>query len=200
LPEDVTGAVTEADVGPAADLAIRLQPTLKRIVLVNGASAIDNQWLEIFGHQLEPFASRFEIVHLANMPIDEIRRRVSELPPDSAVIFGLMFADSTGRQFTTAEAQDIITDASSVPVYIHADTQLGRGALGGFVGTLESAGTSAADLTLEVMRGAHPGSLPVRGAQEVNFRVDARALKRCGAHREASMELQACLQTPVYRG
>jgi signal transduction histidine kinase len=102
------------------------------------------------------------------------------LPPDSAVIFGLMFADSTGRQFTTAEAQDIITDASTVPVYIHADTQLGRGALGGFVGTLESAGTSAADLTLEVMRGAHPGSLPVRGAQEVNFRVDARALKRWG--------------------
>jgi len=180
LPEDVTGAVTEADVGPAADLAIRLQPTLRRIILVNGASAIDNQWLEIFGHQLEPFASRYEVVHLANMPIDEIRRRVSVLPSDSAVIFGLMFADSTGRQFTTAEAQDIITDASSVPVYIHADTQLGRGALGGFVGTLESAGTSAADLTLEVMRGANPASLPVRGAQEVNFRVDARALKRWG--------------------
>jgi len=180
LPEDVTGAVTEADVGPAADLAIRLQPTLKRIILVNGASAIDNQWLDIFRHQLEPFASRLEIVHLANMPIDEIRQRVSELPPDSAVIFGLMFSDSTGRQFTTAEAQDVITDASSVPVYIHADTQLGRGALGGFVGTLESAGTSAADLTIEVMRGANPASLPVRGAQEVNFRVDARALKRWG--------------------
>ena len=180
LPEDVTGAVTEADVGPAADLAIRLQPMLKRIILVNGASTIDNQWLDIFRHQLEPFASRFEVVHLANMPIDEIRQRVSELSSDSAVIFGLMFADSTGRQFTTAEAQDIITDASSVPVYIHADTQLGRGALGGFVGTLESAGTSAADLSLEVMRGANPASLPLRGAQEVSFRVDARALKRWG--------------------
>src|SRR5262245_46157172 len=141
LPEDVTGAVTEADVGPAADLAIRLQPTLKRIVLVNVSSSIDNQRLEIFGHQLEPFAARYEVFHLANMPIDEIRRRVSELPPDSAVVFGLMFADSTGRQLTTAEAQDIITDASSVPVYIHAENQPPRDASRGQRGQPESHGT-----------------------------------------------------------
>jgi hypothetical protein len=47
------------------------------------------------------------------------------------------------------------------------------------------------------------GSFALAGAQKIAYAVAPcrhSSTSFCGAHMEASMELQACLQTPVYRG
>jgi hypothetical protein len=53
------------------------------------------------------------------------------------------------------------------------------------------------------VRCRHPGRLHWLVRKKLRARVAPcrhNSTSSCGAHREASMELQACLQTPVYRG
>jgi hypothetical protein len=54
LPRDVTGVWLPADWTGTLDAALRLQPDLEHVVVVTGASSVDQTWLATARAQLEP--------------------------------------------------------------------------------------------------------------------------------------------------
>ncbi len=110
----------------------------------------------------------------------EIEAEVASLPRGTVVLFGLFFADSTGQGFVTAEAVRHVTAAASVPVYVHTETLLGTGAVGGYMTDVGTIGREAAEVALDVLGGTAPSALPIDTTKGFAFRADARAMARWG--------------------
>ena len=179
-PPDVTGIVSEYDITKTVELAQRLQPGARNLVYVGGASEIDRRWTETYVRQLAPFEDKLKITYLVGLPHEALLQRVAQLPRDTIVVVGTIFADGAGRQFVPVEAGDDVAKASSAPVYSLADPFLGRGIVGGYMSTFESSGTEVADLALAILGGADPRTIEPRTSQAHRNRVDARQLERWG--------------------
>jgi signal transduction histidine kinase len=179
-PSDITGIVTDYDITKTMELAERLQPAARNLVFVGGASDIDRGWLEMYRRQAAPYQSRFNVKFLGGLPYDELLRQASQLPPDSIVMLGTLFQDGTGRQYVSYEAAADIAKVSGAPIYAPIDTYLGRGIVGGHMGTFEDAGIEVADLASDILAGADIRTIEPRSSQAQQFRVDARQLARWG--------------------
>lgn len=179
-PTDITGIITDYDITKTLDLAQRLQPNARNLIFVSGASTIDQVWQEMYRRQAAPYQSRFNVTFLSGLSREELLHRVSQLSVDTIVVLGALFVDSTGRQHVAYELASDVAKASGAPTYAPIDTFLGRGIVGGHMGTFEDAGVEVADLALEVLGGADPRSIQPRSSTGQQFRVDARQLQRWG--------------------
>jgi hypothetical protein len=150
-PTDITGLVTDYDITKTLELAERLQPTARNLVFVSGASAIDRVWEDMY-HQAAPYQSRFNVTFLNGFSREELLEQVSRLSPDTIVVLGALFVDGSGRQHVAYELASDVAKASNAPTYAPIDTFLGRGIVGGHMGTFEDAG-------IEVSRGSPHGSV-----------------------------------------
>ena len=179
-PTDITGIITDYDVAKTLELAERLQPTARSLVFVSGASIIDQVWQDMYRRQAAPYQSRYNVTFLSGLSREELFDRVARLSRDTIVVLGALFVDRTGRQHVAYELASDVAKASSAPTYAPIDTFLGRGIVGGHMGTFEDAGVEVADLAIEVLGGADPRSIPPRSSKGQRFRVDARQLARWG--------------------
>ncbi len=157
---------------------MRLQPDTRNVFVVGGASTFDRYLQVLVRRDLQPFEGRAGINYLFGLPMDEMLKRLSSLPPRSVILYVTVFTDGAGRAFVPHEALSSITAAANAPVYVFLDQFVGLGAVGGNVYSTETHGSHVAELGLEILRGAPPASLPIRApASQVDL-FDARQLKR----------------------
>jgi signal transduction histidine kinase len=178
LRPNVTGVILKRTFSPTLEVVLQLQPETRNVFVVGGVATFD-RYLETFVRRdLQPFESRVGITYLFGLSMDAWLKRLSTLPPRSAILYTSVFTDGAGRPFVPHEAVAEIAAAANAPVYVFVDQYVGLGSVGGNVYSMDMHGTHVATLGLQILRGAAPGSLPIRelGAQ-VNL-FDARQLKR----------------------
>jgi signal transduction histidine kinase len=176
----ITGTYSDYDITKTLELAARLQPQARNLVLVGGASKLDQTFLNMYRKQAAAHAQRYTITVLNGLDYNALLERVSRLQTDSVVILGTLFVDGTGQEFVSYEAAEAVAKASGAPAFAPIDTYLGRGIVGGHIGTFEDAGREVADMAAAVLKGADPGTIPPRSSQAQKFRVDAKQLQRWG--------------------
>src|SRR5262245_3903440 len=184
-PGDMTGFITDYDITKTIELAERLQPKARNLVFITGASPIDQMWHEMYRRQTASLQPRFNVTFLNGLAYNEVLRRVSQLPPDTIVVLGALFVDGDGRHLLAYEFAADIAKVSTAPIYAPLDTFVGRGVVGGHMGTFEDAGAEVADLAVDVLNGADPRSIEPRSSQAQKFRVDAKQLARWGMSESA---------------
>jgi signal transduction histidine kinase len=176
LDADVTGTWLRQGWAETLELARRLQPDLRRIVVINGSSAVDRVWAGAARRQI-PASGPVEATHLVDLPFDGLLDAVKALPRHTAVLMGVFLRDAAGRDFRTPEAVRRVAAAASAPVYVLTDTGLDTGAVGGVIVNFERHGRVAADLALRVLAGERPSPTDV-GTNVPT--VDVRQLARWG--------------------
>jgi len=180
LPRDIVGVVTEYNWSKTLDLAERLQPHARNLVVISGASGFDREWLEDARREIEPRAGRYNTRYLTGLPYDDLLREVSVLPHDTIVLLVPVFVDGSGQPRVPPDVAGDVTNASSAPVYAPIATFFGQGIVGGFMGSFAAQGGAAADLAVEVLSGKDPATLPAQTKPPHTYRVDARQLARWG--------------------
>ena len=180
LPRDVVGVINEYNWSKTLDLAERLQPDARNLVVISGASAYDREWLQDLRREIEPRAKRYTTRYVTGLPYDEMLREVAELPRDTIVLLVPVFADGSGQPRVPPEVATDVTKASSAPVYAPIDTLFGTGIVGGFMDSYEAHGIAAADLALQILEGKDPATLPAQTRPLHAYRVDARQLEHWG--------------------
>jgi PAS domain S-box-containing protein len=183
LPPDITGVINNSYPAKTLELAERLQPGARRLVVIGGNDSVDRRWREIAREAIEAHNPKLETVYWSDLTYSELLADVSRLPSDTIVLLLTFFADSEGKRFIPRDAAAAVAKASAAPVYGIFDTYIGTGIVGSYTDTFESLGITAADMALEILSGTDVTTLPPRANPRPGFRVDARALERWGLKR-----------------
>jgi signal transduction histidine kinase len=178
LPTDVTGIGGSYDFSPTIDLALRLQPDLRHVFYIGGASPQELGRRQIAERDLERFTGRIDIVYLNDLPWPQLLQRVSQLPDHSAILFTTYFVDPLGAGFLSPEACRSISAVSNAPVYGTLDTVLHCGIVGGRIYSVEAASRGAANLGLRILGGESISTIPVDQSLANQLVVDGRGLAR----------------------
>ena len=85
LPANVVGVPIKMDLVGTLELALRLQPDTRRVFVVAGSSSFDARWGAAAQQQFRPYENRLELVYLFGLSMDDLVKRVANLPSHSIV-------------------------------------------------------------------------------------------------------------------
>jgi len=178
LPPGASAVVSFLDVAGTIDIARRSQPGARRIVVVSGAAEVDRRAQQQAREALAKLHERVPVEFLSGLPLPELVARVAAEPPDSIVIYLVLFRDRGGRPYDPLEVLRAVVKTSRAPVYGAVETYIGLGAVAGSVGSYESRGRLIAEQVRRALAGGPPDPSRTVLAAPNRCVADARALQR----------------------
>ena len=169
---------TEYNFSRTLELARRLQPQARDLVVIGGASNYDRQWLDDARRELAPYSHLYSIRYLTDLPYAQMLEQVSLLPSDTIVLMSFVLVDGDGKARLAPLVAEEVARASSAPVYAPINGYLGRGIVGGTMDGWEQQGVAAADLALQILSGKNLAEVPPQVLPKQTAQIDERALKR----------------------
>lgn len=177
-PADTMGVVSHFDVKGTVDLARRLQPEARRIVVMTGSSEFDRSWEAAARRDLAGLPGEIEVKYLSDWTIDSFVEAAKRLSPDDILLILSVIQDVQGTRFIPREVVRQIANASSAPSYGVYSTLIGFGIVGGHMETFQSVGADVGKLAVEAIHGnISPGRLIASSSRPV---VDWRQVRRWG--------------------
>jgi signal transduction histidine kinase/ABC-type uncharacterized transport system substrate-binding protein len=180
LDSHFTGAWMTVDPAKTIDVALRLQPGTKRVVVVGGVAPFDRGVESVVKAALRSYESRLTFEYLTDLDMPTLLGRLKHLPENSIVFYTSLSSDAKGQGFLNAsQSAPMVAQAANVPVYGLADTLVGRGIAGGFVSSYSAQGEVAAGMIRKILDGAKPADIPVVIGTNA-YMFDWRAMQRWG--------------------
>jgi len=179
LDSEFTGV--ENDMAPAEtlEIALRLRPGAKHVVVVGGVSDYDKKQQAEVKRQLNAFTHRVDIAYITNLAMPDLLDRLRQLPNHTIVLLTTVGQDAAGTRFKSSETGPLVAGAANAPVFSLFDVYLNHGEVGGYLSSLSEQGKVAGSMALRMLRGEKPQDIPrVKGVNTYMF--DWRALKRWG--------------------
>jgi PAS domain S-box-containing protein len=176
----VSGLAQRVDPRANLELILRVQPEIRRVVVIGGTAEVDRQVLQRIKKAGDSFNERVAIDFWDNLSMAELRQAVTKLPPKTAILFARMFRDGAGQAFISSQVAHSIAGWANAPVYVMSDANLGTDAVGGSVGSIEAFGKKAGELAGLILTGADPKSLPFEIRTDSIPMFNWSALKRWG--------------------
>ena len=178
--ENATGLVAAPTFTDTLALVADLQPQVRQIFVVSGASPSDMEYERLARQQFAPFESRFKITYLAGLRSTELESRLPNLPANSAIYYLIVNRDGSGENVHPLEYLSHVTAIANAPVYCWVDSAMGRGIVGGSLKDQSEQFDALGRLALRVLSGESAEGIPV-SSPNLNVRqVDWRQLRRWG--------------------
>src|SRR5271168_2995583 len=180
LDSHFTGAWMTIDPAKTIEVALRLQPGTKRVVVVGGVAPFDRGVESVVMSALRSYESRLTLEYLTDLDMPTLLGRLNHLPEYSIVFYTSLSTDAKGQSFLNAsQSVPMVAQAANAPVYGLADTLVGQGIAGGFVSSYSAQGEVAAGMIREILDGAKPADIPVVIGTNA-YMFDWRAMQRWG--------------------
>ena len=142
------------DISGTLELALKLVPKAQLVYVVSGVHSLD-RWLESKAREdFKSWGTSLEFRYLSDVTLDAILATVSDAPARSIVLVTAFQKDVNGEIFTTVKVSERLSRTSKAPVFGLLNTMLGHGIVGGSLINFEYIGTRAAELGLDILRGA----------------------------------------------
>ncbi len=157
-----TGVEERKDTVGALELALRLHPRTRNVVLLGDnskTSRINRQSVE----QALSTQPHLNVVNIdgSATTFEEITEVLKRVDADSICFFLGFWKDRTGRTFPPDVCLSRFTAAAAIPFYAHADIYIGSGAVGGLVCTARQQGELAGGIVVDLLAGKRPTGRPV---------------------------------------
>jgi signal transduction histidine kinase len=179
LPPDIVGETVNFDPMATLELALRLQPEAKRLLIVTGAAERDRIWEQRLRGAVERLQHRLEVEYLSALPTADVLHRLGALTKDTIVYTPGFFVDGTGHVGTPRQSLELIAPASGAPVYGPLDTLLGTGIVGGYMAPYQDQANEAGAIVVRLLNGAAPIEIAPSSVRNVPI-VDWRQIRRWG--------------------
>lgn len=177
---NATGFLNPLQFGRSIDLALALQPDLKRVYVVTGAGAEDRTYERQARAEFRPFERRVEFTYLSGLVMRDLEQQLRALPPHSAVYYVVVREDGAGERFQVMDSLSRVASAANAPTYSWADTAVETGIVGGSRRDQFAQTKAIAGLALRVLRGERADGIPVSSLDTDVDQVDWRELRRWG--------------------
>ena len=179
IPPDIAGVPISQEIAPTLDLALRLRPKTREVVVISGSAAFDRKGDALARKDFKPFESRVQVTYWNDLPFAELTRRISALAPETVVFYLTYFMEPDGTSLrSSAYALELLTAKSSAPIFGPYDTYIGNGIVGGLMTDFTGEGAAVAHLVLRVLAGETPQEIGIQPPSPGVFQFDGRQLKR----------------------
>jgi len=163
--------------GFAEDI-LQIAPDTKNIVVVIGATPLEQFWAKAFQKEFEPFTDRVNFIWLNDLPFDQMLERVKKLPPHSFIFFILFLRDAAGVTQNADEALQRLHAVANAPINSIFTSQMGLGIVGGHLYPSTEDGVKGAETAVRILNGEPPSSFSPSIVPPSSPRYDWRELKR----------------------
>jgi PAS domain S-box-containing protein len=180
LDSQFTGVWMTFEAARTLEMAMRLQPGIRRVVVVGGAAPFDRRAEDIVRKNLRSYETKVEFTYLTDLDILTLCDRLKHLPKDAIILYTTISEDAAGTHFVNArQSAPMVAMAANVPVYALADTLIGQGFVGGYVSSYAEQGRVAGEIAAKILKGTKPQEIPIARGNNV-YMFDARAMRRWG--------------------
>ena len=176
---NVTGRTLQFSLKSSIGAARLLIPNLQNMALV-GDPWDQQTFRHHFRKEFQEAPSELRLIDLTGLPMTELRKRVSTLPSDTAILYTTITSDGAGVTYLPNEALEAFADAAERPIVVDVDNRIGHGATGGFVVVPPMMGQEAAELVLRLFNGEEASQIPVANSAASGLVFDWRQLRRWG--------------------
>src|SRR6266404_331268 len=183
LDSSFTGVWEMPDFTKTLEVALKLLPSTRHVVVVGGVSLYDRANEAIIKDGLRRYETRFDVTYLTDLDMPTLLERLMRLPENSIILQAGISEDAAGTRYIEAtQSNPMVAQAANAPVFPAgdmADVDVGQGEIGGYVTSFTKEGEIAAEDAERILNGDKAKDIPiVRGASAYIF--DLRALKRWG--------------------
>ena len=175
-----TGIPVRYDVGATLELALRLRPAARRVVVVAGTAEFDRGMVGLARAALESPARKSQVDYLVDLSVGDTLAAVAKLPPDAIVLYLSMSRDGDGAPQVPRDVLTRLATASPAPVFGLFETYVGHGIAAGTIAGFAAQGRRAGELAARVLRGERPAELGVQAPVAPACIADWRQLRHWG--------------------
>ena len=173
----VTGVAETPSFAATLDLARRLRPGLRKLLVLAEDTGTGRQNVDILMSQLPGKTTGIDVEFVMDTDMGRLEARLSGLTPEWAVL-PMCRPFENGRLLSVKEAASRLAAAAPVPVLAAWDFWMGHGVLGGVVVSSTAQGEAAARLGLRILAGESAQSIPVLADSPNVTILDQNALDR----------------------
>jgi len=155
-----TGVVELIDVQKTIELALRAQPKVKKIIIINDKSVTGQANKKIVNEIIPKFPAT-QFTFFEDMNMSEIQDRVATLSDDTIILLMSFNKDKSNNIYSYEESIRIIAAKATVPIYSVWDFCLGHGIVGGMLTSGYYQGETAANILLRILNGEKPQDIPI---------------------------------------
>ncbi|RBP48175.1 PAS domain S-box-containing protein [Roseimicrobium gellanilyticum] len=178
LKQNATFVGEAFDVRGMVDDILEIAPETENIVVVIGASPLEQYWADAFRKEFQPYENRLRFTWVNDLSLGGIVEKTKNLPPRSFIFLILMMRDASGVTHNADEVLQQIHASANAPINSIFQHQLGLGIVGGRLYQAEAEGVAAARIAIRILRGEPASSFPPTIIGPLPPRYDARELEK----------------------
>jgi signal transduction histidine kinase len=174
----ITGVLNDTPFAETLELALKLHPSAKRILVVAQAPQIEG-YAERVRSNLGRFSNRVELTYVRERTVAALLAAVKAIPPQSLVLYMRFTPEEPPPNVYPDEIAHLIAAASPVPIYANDEIFLGSGVVGGMMRSSEASGTQVAAIARQILSGTPPENIPIATVPTTPI-FDWRQVRRWG--------------------
>ena len=159
---------------------LRVLPLTKTIAIVNGASPNERFWSGELRRELAPLAGRVELKWYDELSFEDMLKDAANLPPNSAIYWGLMNVDAAGVVHEASTALNRLSSVANAPIFSHTDAFFGEALVGGRMTTTAETSERAAAVAIRILDGEKAGDIKTPPLTFTSPKFDWRQMQRWG--------------------
>ncbi len=175
-----TGVEEDFDFKATIEAALSLQDGIKKIVVLSDNTTTGWANTSRLMAIIPDFNDKVLFEFLNNYSMEDVQKYVAGLG-NNAIVFWLHFTqDRNGKFFSFEESSELVSQASSVPLYSSWDFHMNHGIVGGMITSGVQQGYTAAGLAVRILAGETPSAIPIISDSPNQYMFDYVQLKRYG--------------------
>jgi signal transduction histidine kinase len=173
-----TSVSTGWDQGLQIEHILQVLPDTANIALVIGDSPLEKFWVEEYRRSFKRFAPRVNFEWLNKLSLEGMVKRVSELPPHSAVLYGTVRVDAQGVPQEEDRVLSRLRESTNAPIFSYIGSNFGHGIVGGPMLSTQELAHRSTVAAIRILSGETAGNVktPPLGLSEAIY--DWRELQR----------------------
>lgn len=179
IPPGTPYTSTQMDVAGTVELALRLHPEARRVLVVAGDSAYDRGVLARAEQELQAIATRTPVELVVGRSEAEITSRLSQAS-DAIVLQLSVITDAAGATYVSRDLIIRLARASAAPMYSYYDVTMGHGVVGGNLMNRASQAHDIGEIARRLLAGEAPHTIPIPAAAAPLCTLDWRQIQRWG--------------------
>jgi len=192
----ITGVFEVTDEQETLNLALKFHPSATEMYVLTDSTPSGLATRKRITETCKKLSRSVKVSFLDDLEMTQLEAKLHSLSPDSIVYVGNFTQDRSGRTFSRDELLKHVKAACNVPIYSDALSDVGRGAVGGYVTRGEWHGATAAEMALRILNGTEADAIPLVNQSPNRPVFDYAELTRLGIPRSRLPENATVLNQP----